>query len=325
MIIWGASPLCKCIAAGLNVPLSRFMVWDSYKTNTSEGMEGFENVKISKPQLTDPDIDLTQNAYIILAFSTERNYKECAKTLSIAGYKNIIEGSKLMTQIEFSKIKSDYDKYKLSNSDNNFTIDDHNLYIFPYDHNTNAGAAFNDAYLVQDLWAAQKVFKKKPSMHYDIGSRVDGFITHLLSFAQNTVLIDIRPLDTYGVENLTFIQDDATNLSNIADDAIESISALCSLEHFGLGRYGDPIDPDAHKKVFQNIQRVLKKGGDLYLSLPVAATCRLEFNAHRIYSPSYVLEKFALMDLIEFSCVSHDGLRKNVPINIMAPRNRTTL
>ena len=45
------------------------------------------------------------------------------------------------------------------------------------------------------------------------------------------------------------------------------MSALCSLEHFGLGRYGDPVDPEACFKCFENIQRKLKKGGRLYQHL----------------------------------------------------------
>lgn len=110
-------------------------------------------------------------------------------------------------------------------------------------------------YLIQDLWAAAKIFEDGYNgKHYDIGSRVDGFITHLLAFGKKVVLVDIRPLPYY-IKNLSFIQADATDLSEFEDNSIFSMSALCSLEHFGLGRYGDPIDPNACFKAIKAIQR----------------------------------------------------------------------
>ena len=53
------------------------------------------------------------------------------------------------------------------------------------------------------------------------------------------------------------------------DNSISSFSALCSIEHFGLGRYGDPIDPEACFKCFDNIQSKIARSGLLYLSVPV--------------------------------------------------------
>lgn len=58
------------------------------------------------------------------------------------------------------------------------------------DKDADAGSA--GMYLVQDLWAAQKIYQlPREHTHYDIGSRVDGFITHLLSFRDDVTLIDI--------------------------------------------------------------------------------------------------------------------------------------
>ena len=108
------------------------------------------------------------------------------------------------------------------------------------------------SYFWQDLWASRKIFENNPKEHYDIGSRIDGFIAHLASFRDNVFLIDIRPLPI-DIPGVHFRQADATTLDGIEDNSIESISALCSLEHFGLGRYGDPIDPDASSKAMKSI------------------------------------------------------------------------
>jgi len=159
-------------------------------------------------------------------------------------------------------------------------------------------------YFHQDLWAAKKVFRRKPTQHFDIGSRTDGFVAHLLVFMPVTA-IDIRPL-TSNLEGLTFLQDDATALRHFDTDSIDSLSTLHVAEHFGLGRYTDPIDPMACFKFMASLQRVLAPGGRLYFSVPVGRE-RVEFNAHRVFSPQTILSHFAGLELVSFSFVGDDG------------------
>lgn len=104
------------------------------------------------------------------------------------------------------------------------------------------------------------------------------------------------------LSGVDFIQADATELNGIEDNSIESLSALCSLEHFGLGRYGDPIDPEACFKAFKSIQRVVKPGGYIYIALPIGKD-RVCFNAQRVFNPSTVIREFPLCSLEEFSVI----------------------
>jgi hypothetical protein len=62
-------------------------------------------------------------------------------------------------------------------------------------------------------------------------------------------------------------------------DAAVSIS---SFEHDGLGRYGDPLDPDGDLKAMQQMKKVLRPGGLLFLALPIG-TDRVIFNVARVY------------------------------------------
>ncbi len=159
-------------------------------------------------------------------------------------------------------------------------------------------------YFHQDLWAAKKIFQRRPAVHVDIGSRTDGFIAHLLVFMPVTV-VDIRPLESE-LEGLTFFQDDATELSNMADDSAGSLSTLHAAEHFGLGRYTDPVDPNACFRFMSALQRVLAHGGRLYFSVPVGRE-RVEFNAQRVFHPTTILSAFAGLELVSFSYVGDDG------------------
>lgn len=145
------------------------------------------------------------------------------------------------------------------------------------------------------MWAARKIRKRAPDRHVDIGSRLDGFITHLLVF-RDVIVVDIRPVES-DVEGLSFIRGDATELAFLKDVSVRSISSLHAAEHFGLGRYDDPIDPEGHAKFISHLQRVLKPDGRLYFSVPVGRE-RVEFNAHRVLSPHTILDEFDELELV---------------------------
>jgi SAM-dependent methyltransferase len=159
-------------------------------------------------------------------------------------------------------------------------------------------------YFHQDLWAARRIFQRRPARHVDVGSRVDGFVAHLLAF-MDVELIDVRPL-TSAVRGLRFVQDDATDLRTLADGSITSLSSLHAVEHFGLGRYGDPVDPEACFKAMRAMARVVSPGGHLYFSVPIGRE-RVEFNAHRIFAPATVLDTFGGLELVGFAAVDDRG------------------
>lgn len=211
------------------------------------------------------------------------------------------------------EILEDINKYAMLNKRSNFNIDDNNFFIFVNDKYSQAGS-LNEEYFLQDIWAAKKVLKNNPIKHYDVGSRVDGFISHLLVFRNEVTLIDIRPLKE-NIEGIEFIESNAISMNNIQDNSIESLSSLSVIEHFGLGRYGDPIDPEGCFKAMKEFQRVIKKGGKLYLAVPVSNKDKLCFNAHRIFNPKTIINEFNNMRLLEFSYVS-DYKIHNVDLEI---------
>ncbi len=136
-------------------------------------------------------------------------------------------------------------------------------------------------YFHQDLLVARRVFETSPRRHLDIGSRIDGFVAHVAVFRPIEV-VDVRELHA-DVTNILFQQADITRGAPADWIAqFDSISCLHALEHFGLGRYGDCIDVDGHRKGLSTIASLLAPGGRLYLSVPMGST-RVEFNAHRIF------------------------------------------
>jgi len=91
-----------------------------------------------------------------------------------------------------------------------------------------------------------------------------------------------------------------------ADRSVTSLSCLHAIEHVGLGRYGDPLDPEGTHKAARELARVLAPGGNLFLATPVGQP-RLCFNAHRIHSAEAIRELLPHLDLIEFAGIHDDG------------------
>lgn len=160
-------------------------------------------------------------------------------------------------------------------------------------------------YFIQDLFVAQKVFERNPTKHVDVGSNIGGFVAHVASFRE-IELLDIRKMEST-IKNVIFKQADVMDGENVPEDYCDSASSLHALEHFGLGRYGDPIDPDGHVKGFRNITKMLKKGGIFYFSVPMGKQ-RIDFNAHRVFGMPYLIKLIQEdYDIISFSYINDLG------------------
>lgn len=176
------------------------------------------------------------------------------------------------------------------------------------EHNEAAGAG-RGAYFHQDLLVASLIHQHAPERHIDIGSRVDGFVAHVASYRPIDVM-DVRALEDTGHANIRFFKADLMDPKSASDCITDSISCLHAIEHFGLGRYGDPLDPEGHIKGFSNIVRMLKSGGRLYISFPIGSQNEVHFNAHRVFHPRDIfmwLDQPAPIQLERFDYVDDRG------------------
>ena len=177
-----------------------------------------------------------------------------------------------------------------------------------------ASGTMSGHYFYQDLFVAKRLVNDNPRRHIDIGSRIDGFVAHVAVF-RRIEIIDIRD-QVSKVENIIFRKADLMQLPVDLVDCCDSISALHSIEHFGLGRYGDPVDYNGHLKALENIAKMLQSGGKFYFSVPIGSQ-RIEFNAHRVFSIQYLLDLIAANFFLKsFSYVDDKGdFFENVELN----------
>lgn len=157
-------------------------------------------------------------------------------------------------------------------------------HLYPCLGDDTAQTPIEPTYFYQDAWAFEKIVKQHPSQHIDVGSH-HTFVA-LLSKVVPVTMVDIRPL-SLPLDTLNFKAGSILELP-FEDGSVESLSSLCVVEHIGLGRYGDPLDPKGTEKAIAELRRVVKPNGNLYISLPIDDENRTHFNAHRAFTEEYV-------------------------------------
>lgn len=177
----------------------------------------------------------------------------------------------------WSRFWKSYDQYKkMSNILDNSLLE----HLYPCLGDDTAETLIEPTYFYQDAWAFEKIVNRRPKHHIDVGSH-HKFVA-LLSKVVPVTMVDIRPL-SLPLESLKFQKGSILELP-FENNSVDSLSSLCVVEHIGLGRYGDPLDPNGSEKAISELCRVLAPGGYLYLSVPVGDQSLTAFNAGRIFN-----------------------------------------
>jgi SAM-dependent methyltransferase len=162
---------------------------------------------------------------------------------------------------------------------------------------------FDAHYIYHPAWAARILAATRPVAHTDISSTL-----HFCSIVSAFIPVsfyDYRPA-RLRLNHLTTAKADLTALP-FAVDSIPSLSCMHVVEHIGLGRYGDPLDPAGDQKAMSELARVLARGGSLLFAVPVGRP-KIIFNAHRIYSYRQIAQGFPGLKLQKFSLIPDNAL-----------------
>lgn len=158
--------------------------------------------------------------------------------------------------------------------------------------------AFDRQYVYHTAWAARVLARTRPAKHVDVSSSL--YFSALVSAFVPVDAYDYRPADLR-LSNLASKQADLTRLP-FPDGSIASLSCMHVVEHVGLARYGDPLDPDGDLAAVAELGRVLAPGGDLLFVVPIGRP-GVHFNAHRVYSHQQVLDFFPRLQLLEYALI----------------------
>ncbi|MCL4338851.1 DUF268 domain-containing protein [Patescibacteria group bacterium] len=104
----------------------------------------------------------------------------------------------------------------------------------------------------------------------------------LLASAHTKVYsLDVLDFPRKSKNNVYYIVGDCME-TKLADKSVDVVTLISTLEHIGLGRYGDPLDPDGDVRTMNEANRILKKGGYLILTIPYGYPT-VVYNLHRVY------------------------------------------
>lgn len=185
--------------------------------------------------------------------------------------------------------------------------------LFPCLNDNTEYTGFDAHYIYHPAWAARIVKQISPSIHIDISSTLH-FCSILSAFIP-VKFYDYRPA-ILNLDNLNSLKADLMNLP-FEDNSIESISCMHTVEHIGLGRYGDPLDPMGDIKAIKELKRVCASGGNLLFVVPVGSP-KIMFNAHRIYDCEVIFDHFEGFELKDFSVVlDNSDFIQNPPLEMV--------
>ncbi|HTQ41041.1 MAG TPA: DUF268 domain-containing protein [Pirellulales bacterium] len=157
---------------------------------------------------------------------------------------------------------------------------------------------FDRHYIYHPAWAARVLAQLRPAVHIDVSSKL--YFSAIVSAFLPIKFLDYRPA-RLSLSGLECGQGDLLSLP-FADASVASLSCMHTVEHIGLGRYGDRLDPDGDIKSIAELKRVLAPAGSLLFVVPIGEP-RIQFNAHRIYAYHQIRAYFNDLELKEFALV----------------------
>jgi len=176
------------------------------------------------------------------------------------------------------------------------------LDFYPCLYDRTSATGIDTHYFHQAIWAMREIRQSGARQHLDIGSDVN--FVGMLTAVTDVLFVDIRPL-FLSIPNYHGIGASITALP-FADSTVGSLSCMHVIEHIGLGRYGDPIDPRGPEMACREIARVLRPGGHAYITTLIGRP-RVAFNGHRIFEPVELLGMFPSLQLEEMAMVDVRG------------------
>ena len=129
------------------------------------------------------------------------------------------------------------------------------------------GCAFYRHYVYHTAWAARVLAVLKPALHVDVSSSL--YFSAIASAFVPVDYYEYRPVKLT-LDNFRSRTADLLALP-FRDQSVPSISCMHAVEHVGLGRYGDPLDPEGDLKAMAELQRVVAPGGSLIFVVPVGS------------------------------------------------------
>lgn len=127
----------------------------------------------------------------------------------------------------------------------------------------------------------------------DIGCYYSNFPIQLASMGYSVVGVDLQDYELTH-PNFRFLKGDINRLK-IKGNFFDIVTSISTIEHIGLGVYGDEKDEGADAKAINKIHKLLKKGGTLMISVPFGV--KNETSSYRVYDFGSIIKLLSLFQI----------------------------
>lgn len=145
----------------------------------------------------------------------------------------------------------------------------------------------------------------------DLGCSESPLPLQLAALGYRVTGFDFRPYP-YHHPNLQVVQGDILKLP-FEPEYFDAVLSISTLEHLGIGFYTDPQEiKAADQKGMAEIRRVLKKGGQLILTVPYGVAAMNEHQ--RVYGPAQLAQLLSGWQIVRqrfFASTEHGESRSN--------------
>ena len=140
---------------------------------------------------------------------------------------------------------------------------------------------------------ARKMFEFPKDAHVlEIGCSEADWAGPMKTLRPDLTLTGIDVRDPSSKYSGTFIKGDVLIPSQFAPHTFDCIVSVSTIEHIGLGAYGDPVNPQGDLIAMANAWTWLKPGGWMYLDVPYSFSAYQCFaHKHRVYDEQALQER----------------------------------
>jgi len=139
----------------------------------------------------------------------------------------------------------------------------------------------------------------------DIGSCGSQLPVNLVCLGLAVWVLDVRKYEYADLsKNLHVVVGDIEK-TDFQDGFFDVVSAVSTIEHIGLGRYGDSIDDGGDKNAVSEIKRIMRSNGVLLVTVPFGK--RFTSKRHRVYDKDTLTSLFAEFKIQEMEFFANTG------------------
>jgi uncharacterized protein YsxB (DUF464 family)/tetrahydromethanopterin S-methyltransferase subunit F len=131
-----------------------------------------------------------------------------------------------------------------------------------------------------------------PNLKVGVVSSISPWVEHILRSAGASHVVTIDYNEPIVCSGVSWIESKSVSTFATEVGVYNLLVSFSGVQHFGLGRYGDPINPNGDIEAMDQMHMALAPGGHLLLAIPTTEQTFVKGKLHRVYGPDRLAQMF---------------------------------